>query len=275
MWTETYELTVRLGDWLLGWLLAYPRDVALTAVALCSGVALALVRLAVTDQRLLRRARRDLRRLGELRAAARRQDDAEDELSRLAGLRSQIRGMIWAREIAPTLAALPVIALTLIWASARLAHLPPLPGETLTLSAAFDPNWAGREVSLLDRDGLSTSGGRRRTLERSELTGQPTAMASWDFTARARPEAYRLTVASDDGRTWSRELLVGQARYRPVRRTFGREEACRSLDVPLRPFRPLGFVPGLPGTPVGPWLVGYLLIAAPTVPALRWVLGIH
>jgi hypothetical protein len=183
--------------------------------------------------------------------------------------------MLWASEIAPTLAALPVVALTLTWASARLAHLPPRSGETLTLTASFAPEWRGQELELMDRDGLSAPSGRVRTLERSELSGEPSAMASWEFTARVQPEPYVLTVRAGDGRTWSRELLVGRSRYRPVRRSFESPRGCRYLEVPLEPFRPLGFVPGLPGTPIEPWLVGYLLIAAPTVPALRWVLGIQ
>ena len=63
-------LSVRLFDVLLGWLLLLPRSIAVLAVGLTTAALLTLIRRWTTNQDRLRRASADMRRLKELKRAA-------------------------------------------------------------------------------------------------------------------------------------------------------------------------------------------------------------
>jgi hypothetical protein len=55
---------------------------------------------------------------------------------------------------------------------------------------------------------------------------------------------------------------------------YDSESGVLSAEVRMRPYRPFGVIPGIPWVGFDPWLVGYLLVAIPLVPLLKWALRI-
>src|SRR2546423_1266812 len=72
-WWNNVSLAV--GDFVLGWLLRLPRDLTLVVVAVFTSLLMIAVRYLTTPQDRLRRAAEDGRRLRELAREAKRQTD--------------------------------------------------------------------------------------------------------------------------------------------------------------------------------------------------------
>ena len=82
------DASLMLFDFLLGWMLYLPSDVALLALACITAGLMALVRPLTTKQDLLRRISADQRRLSELTRAARKAGDREALAAYLRGDRT-------------------------------------------------------------------------------------------------------------------------------------------------------------------------------------------
>src|SRR6516164_1963701 len=83
------NLSLAVGDFLLGWLLRLPRDLTLLMVAVFTALVMIGIRLMTTNQDLLRLAAEDGRRLRQLSREARRQGD-KTALQRYKLTRSQV-----------------------------------------------------------------------------------------------------------------------------------------------------------------------------------------
>src|SRR5438552_8554430 len=99
------NLSLAVGDFLLGWLLRLPRDLTLAVVAVFTALLLIGVRWLTTRQDLLRRAAEDTKRLKQLLRQARRERD-EAALQRYRTTRAQIGWLKLKAEGWPLLASL-------------------------------------------------------------------------------------------------------------------------------------------------------------------------
>ncbi len=293
-----------LLDALLNWLLWLPLDVVLVLVALGTALILTVVRLKTTNQDLLHRCRADKTRLQALIRQAKRTGDI-DAVARHRASSAQIGLKTLRAELLPLLASLLPIAALAIWSYAHLAYHPPRVEEPLTVHAWFTPAAIGEPVFLAPADGLhlptaessiaSASWLRRiatadqreafvaspqslisrphveeaspALANRSSSGGVPRGVASWTIIADASPEL-RMFAVRHRGRTYQLPVLIGQRSYAAPDVTFA-DGPLRKLEVELRPYRPFGIVPGYAPLGLEPWLIGYLLLAAPAAFALR------
>jgi hypothetical protein len=229
-------------DYLFGWLLWLPSDLTIIATALMTGVALTIVRKWTTNQDLLGRAVADNKRLAALIKEAKRTGNKE-ALARYRVTKAQVGMIKFKQEGKPMLVSLVPIALLATWAFARLEFLPPKPGEVVTVVAHAPVSAAGEVVHLVPGDGLVAVSGWVRKLA---VAGDE-AQATW------RVKADRVLAAE--------QLMVR-----------GRDVTV-ALQLPERKL--FGLVPGWPQIGLPAWLVGYLLVVIPLVPALKKLLRIH
>lgn len=286
------DFLVRAMDPVLGWLLWLPRDAALIVVALGTSLILTLARKWTTDQDWLKRADRDKKRLNGLMQEARKAGDGEAIARHKQTLAMiHMRGMKY--EGPPLLWALLPVALLATWCFARLAYLPPGGGETLTVKACFANSVVGRVAHLVPADGIESPGGWVRVVE----PDQPPALhgwwergnawverklgwapalegaAVWTIRAAPRKDPYVLRIAFG-GDVCSLPLSVGGKRYEPPRQV-PIDGPLRSVEAQLAPTKLFGIVPGIGCIALQPWLLAYLLIAAPAVFLFRRILSIY
>ncbi|MCI0684872.1 MAG: hypothetical protein L0Y71_22470 [Gemmataceae bacterium] len=291
-------LSVGLFDALLGWLLVFPRWIALVVVGLATAALLTLARKWTTNQDRLARAAADLRRLKALGRAAKDAHDA-DAVQRCNLTKGQVRWITLRAEGRPLLAVLLPVALLATWAFERLAYYPPAAGETITVVAyvvAGDNNEPARSAEndlmhLVGKPGLRARNGwvqlvQTRTSEpsiwqrlvafvtfREAPRPDPNVSAVWQLQADANAQPYPLVFRWNE-HTFQRELLIGQRIYSPVTAASPIEPPVQVVtNVGLRDVRLLG-IPGL-GAWLPAWLVGYLLVTIPFVFVLKRVLGVY
>lgn len=280
-------LSVGLFDVLLGWLLEFPRWIGLLVVGLMTAVLLTLIRKWTTNQDRLRRAAADLRRLKELRRAAKDARDV-DAVERCNVTKAQISWLKLKAEGWPLLAVLLPVALLATWAFERLAYYPPRDDETIEVVAYLPRSAQDDLMHLVPQPRLRSANGWVQPVRR--ITNEPTR---WDriwatatFSQAATPEADDVAIwrlQADAARepyplvfrwkehTFERELRVGQRIYSPVV-TVDTVEPI-TTEVRLRETRLFG-IPGL-GAWLPAWLVGYLVVTIPVVFALKKVLAIY
>ncbi len=259
------------ADFLLGWLLYLPMDLALIIVAVGSALVLTAVRVWSSDQDLLRRCKQDKARLAKLIREAKRRKDREAiqrhrATSNMIGLK-QLRQEGW-----PLLAALIPLVLIATWSFYRLEFHPPRAGEPVKFTAAFPISSAGKLAHIVPQDGLRAEPGWIQQLEVvTAPNAAPAAEATWTVRAEAREQPYEIEVRRGD-QTLRHSLLIGQKRYEPTVALHGGETATW---VDLQPVKLFGIVPGIPWLFLAPWLVAYLIIVIPFVFILRRVLRIY
>ncbi|MCS7045686.1 MAG: hypothetical protein NZO58_04955 [Gemmataceae bacterium] len=288
------DLILAVFDFALGWLLWLPRWAAVVAVGVLTAAVMTLARVAATNQDRLRRAAADQRRLKLLLRQARAAKDV-DWLGRLKTTQSQVQWLKLKAELGPLLVVLVPIALLATWAYQRLGYYPPRGDEVLQFKAYLPLSADEDVIHLVPQPGVHAVNGwvqsvRRQTPEVTRWdrfwatvtfrTAEETptdAEAIWHLQVAPRPEPYRLCVRWREY-TFVHELLVGQSRYLPPLSVSADAGEIRPgvpimTEVLLRPVTLLG-IPGidpwLPG-----WLVGYLVVTLPLVPALRRLLGVY
>jgi len=228
-------------DFLFGWLLWFPSDVTLFAVALLTGLSLTLVRKWTTGQELLGRAAADEKRLGQLIKEAKKARK-KDDVARYRITKAQIGMVKLKQEGKPLLYSLLPVALLATWAFARLEFIPPKPGEAVEVTATAPLSSAGAIVHIVPETGIAAETG---WVQQFVAEGE-SATAVWLLKSDAALQADQLTARRANGDV--------------------------SLTLSLKERRLFGIVPGLPGLPA--WLVGYLIIVCALVPLLKRVLRI-
>ncbi|HUV40141.1 MAG TPA: hypothetical protein VMY39_11025 [Planctomycetota bacterium] len=273
MLTTLNDFILRFMDVLLGWMLHLPQDVALVIVAVGTSAILTFVRPLVTHQDLLRRCKQDKKRLKQLIREAKRRKD-KDAVKRHRTTVGGIGIKTMKAEGKPLLLAIVPIACLAVWAFARLAFVPPVPGEPVTVNAYFRPTSIDKVAQIVPVDGIAPTDDDHGTWVRRIVTdprvapgGQVNGIATWRLVPGKREQPYTLLLRHV-GTTVEKSLLVDGLRYAPVLE-FPEDGPVEAVETALVPFRPFGFIPGIPWLWLDPWLVGYLVVCIPFVFVLR------
>ena len=259
------DFSLNLFDFLLGWLLALPRQVGVVAIGLATAALVVIIRKWTTNQDRLRRAVADLQRLKELRRDARDAQD-KDALSRLARTKGQIGILKVKAEGWPLLAILLPVTLLATWAFQRVAFQPPPSGEPIEVVALLPVSAENDVVHLVPQAGLKAVNG---WVQAARVANDDKSTATWQLQADTAAEPYPLVIRWKAD-TLEHELLVGQRSYSTPRVQRGDEV---EIAIDMRETRLLG-IPGL-GPWLPAWIVGYLLVTIPAVPLLKRLLKIY
>ncbi len=270
MLSALHHFIVAMMDFLLGWLLHFPSDVQLIAVALGSALVLALVRLWTTDQDLLRRCRADKARLKTLVREAKTRRD-KDAITRHRATLGMIAIKQLRQEGRPLLASLIPIIMLATWALSRLEFHPLKTGKPVEFAAYFPISAVGKIAHIVPSDGLAAETGWIQEITAITAQGPAHGIATWRLTTAAGPEQRELTVRFD-GKTLAHPYRVGIRTYEaPV---LNHNESLRATELRLRPVKLFGIVPGLPAVHLPAWLTGYLLLIIPLTFLLKKVLRV-
>jgi hypothetical protein len=271
------NLSLAVGDFLLGWLLRLPRDLTLLTIATFTALLMIGVRRVTTNQDLLRRAATDGRRLRQLAKEARRQGD-KNALQRYKTTRSRIAFVKLKAECLPLVVSLLPIGLLATWAMYRLEYLPVKPGEIIELAVYTPVVDAGEVIHVvLPAHGVAVDGTPIRKVQAVKEEGQSYGLATWNLRAEGRPEPYTLTLRIKD-RSFERELLVGRRIYAPPVKDHGGEYISK---WEREPYRLLDWMPNFTGVPgidaigLPPWLVAYVILVIPLTLVLKRVLNVY
>jgi uncharacterized membrane protein (DUF106 family) len=283
---------LQAADWIFGWILFLPHDLALFSVALLTSASLTLVRKWTTDQDWLHRAADDAVRLAHLRrdakargdtAAARRHKDIL-ALIKLKALRFEGKPLLWA---------LIPVALLATWAFSRLAYVPARLGEPVAVRACVSRSDIGKAIHLVPDPGIEVANGWVRTVEEApptvvsgvwdragawvgdrlrRLLGVPPTpekldgAAIWKITVHdTQPRELKIRFA---GRTYAAPFVAGTRHYENPEVLFA-DAPLHAIRVGLTPLRLFGVVGGIEWLALPPWLTAYMLIAIPFVTILR------
>ena len=256
----------------LGWLLRWPHDVALVAVAIGTAAALTVVRRFTTDQDLLGRAANDKAQLRKRMREAKTAKCADD-LRRLRDLKNRVALKAIGQEWLPVLVSLIPIVVVATWCWQRLNYYPPQANEPIEILAHFPITDVGKIAHLVPQDGLTASNGWIQRIETVATGPEPYGVARWVVHAAACPEPYEIAVHYSDAQPYRHELLVGQRTYTDPISIQRPGSVQHAIELRMRQFVPFGLVPRL--WILDPWMVAYLLIVIPFVPLLKKVLGIY
>ncbi len=250
-----YDAFLRMTDWLFGWILFLPRDLALTVVALLTSLGLILLRKWVSDQDMLTKAVADMKILkARMKDAKQRKDKAERKRHQAVSQRIAMKRM--RAEGKPLLYALIPVAILASWAFERLEFEPLGIGEPVRIELRMPLSAEGRVVHLVPLDGLQPLDGFLRLLERDPAEEQAlTVIARWNV-AGTLSGHYLLQFRTDAG-TFEHPLQVATRRYAPVLREH---RPLVSTQAGLRERKLFNLVPAIPAMGLPAWMVGYLLI---------------
>jgi uncharacterized membrane protein (DUF106 family) len=263
------NVSLAVGDFLLGWLLFLPRDLTLTIVVIFTALILIAVRQLTTPQDRLRRAAGDGRRLKQLIKEAKRQGD-RDAIVRYRSTRSLIGMVKLKAEGWPLLASLLPIALLATWAVYRLEYLPVRQGQRVELVLYTPVTAAGEVVHLVPEDGLKVEGGWVRRIRAVTDDGPPHGLAAWDLEA-GQERVYKLLLRLNDG-TLERDLIVGPRYYALPVVDHGGDVVSQWKR---EPWHWLGFVPGIDALGLPAWLIGYVVMVVPITLLLKRALSVY
>lgn len=262
---------VAMMDYLLGWLLHFPSDVQLIAVALGSALVLALVRLWTTDQDLLRRCRADKARLKTLVREAKSRRD-KDAITRHRATLGAIALKQLRQESRPLLASLIPIVMLATWALNRLEFHPLKTGEPVEFAAYFPISAVGKIAHIVPTDGLAAESGWIQEITAVTAEGPAHGIATWRLTAAPGAEQRQLSVRFD-GKTFTHPFRGGSRTYEAPALNHG--ENLPTTELRLSPVKLFGIVPGLPPLHFPAWLTGYLLLIIPLTFLLKKVLRVY
>lgn len=273
-WTP---LCVNLGDRLIGWLLALPRDLGIIALALISVLALRGVRKFTTNQDQLRRADEDKAVLKGLIRQAKALGDGE-----AVGRHKRVIGMLGILKLKaeglPLLVSLPVIGLLATWALYRMEFIPPPGAEPVEIELNAPEIAAGQPVLLVPQDGVQVERGWLRLLDAHREGNDVVAVGVWRVMAEARAMPYELQFrlpaadAPEGFRTITRPLIVGQRIYADA---ISEHDGGVRTQVKMTQAKLFGVVPGLSDAFFPPWLTAYLLIVIVLMFVLKPVLRVY
>ncbi len=262
------NITMRIMDFLLGWLMYLPKDLALAVVALGTGAVLTFIRPLTTNQELLRRCKADKKKLTAMRKEAKRAGD-KPTVVRIRATEAAIAMKQMKAEGKPLLAVIIPIAMLATWAFARFGFLAPMPGEPVNVIACYPASAIGQVAHIAPQDGLVADTGwiQRIAADNSPAAGgKLRGVASWTLRAEKRETPYVLEIRHA-GKTVSTPLIVnGRTYYGPV--DVPASGGVAQVEQQLKPYKPFGFIPGIRYV-LDPWLVGYLIFTIPFVFGLR------
>jgi hypothetical protein len=264
------NLSLAVGDFLLGWLLLLPRDLTLVVVAAFTSLVLIGVRYLTTPQDRLRRAAEDGRQLKHLMHKARRESDRR-ALRRYRGTRSLIGLVKLKAEGWPLLGSLLPIALLATWAVHRLEYFPVHVGELVELAVYTPVTAVGEVAHVVPQEGLKAAEGWVRPIEKiAEDDEPPHGLATWHLKAD-RPSVWELTIRLKE-QSLERQLIVGK-------RIYALPLVDHGHDIISEWKRPaylwLGIVPGIEVLGLPAWLIGYVVLVVPITMLLKKVLGVY
>ncbi|MDA1087578.1 MAG: EMC3/TMCO1 family protein [Verrucomicrobia bacterium] len=287
------DFIVGTMDYVLGWLLYVPMDVAMIAVAVITSSIIVFPRKWVTNQHWLKRVDADQKRLKSLKKEAANRKDKE-AVQRHKATISQVQLRAIKVECKPLLIMLIAMTLIAMWCFARLGFNPPGGGEAVELKLHVANSEIGKIGHLVPVAGIQTVDGWIQTAERDKPTEprgvwetytakvarlmklpEPTleSVVTWRIVPEGRPEPYALKMVFD-GAVYERELLVGQKRYAPQLEVHSPPDLTPASEVMMRPPKLFGVIGGL-GPMFPPWLVAYLIVALPTVSVLKRVFKVY
>jgi hypothetical protein len=249
---------VRLGDALLGWALALPRDATVILLGLLLALVLSAVRRATTNPVRLRQIASDERRLRDLIRDARAAGDHE-AIARRLRVRRLLAGQRAGAEWIAVCASCIVLCAMAPWCWRRLEYLPLGADEPVQFVARFPSAALGEVVHLVPRQGMSSVGGWVRKVAADHESGAPQGKAEWTLrmTADAKPGPITVRMRHQ---SVEHALLVGGSTYEPP---LQRHDGDVETEVMLVPYRPLGLLPRRVASALPGWSL--LLTAVTTV----------
>lgn len=262
------NLCLNVFDFLLGFLLYLPSDLALIALALISAAILVAVRKFTTNQDLLHRAYQDKRRLKELIREAKKNKNKE-AARRCKATKNLIAARMLSAEGLPLLVTILPIAMLATWAIFRLEFHPIRPGQDIRVSVYTPVSARDQEIHIVPAEGL-TADSWVKQIEPVADDIQPHGLAEWTLRAQASAKPYELVFRLKD-KTFKRELIVDGRTYAPQ----VVENGDRIItEIQMKPIKLFGLVPGIPAIAMPPWIVAYLILAIMIVPLLKRTLRI-
>lgn len=266
-------VSLDMMDAVLGWLLRLPSDIAIIIVAVLTAGLMRVIRLACTDQSLLRRAAEDRATLRKLMRAAKARGDRE-AVRRYRNTKTMIALRTMNQEWKPLLFSILPVAILATWCFSRLDFHPPKADEPVTIAMYTPPSLIGEAAHIVPMDGLESEGWMRR-INPDSLPGDKepvrNGVVSWTIRGKASNHPYRMILRAG-GRTLEHEVLIGGMKYSPTTVFHSDQWVTESR---LRQVKFFGIVPGIPIVGFAPWLVGYLLIVCAVFPVLRRITGIN
>jgi uncharacterized membrane protein (DUF106 family) len=282
---------VNAMDYVFGWVLFLPRDLALCTVAVLTAACLSFVRKWTTDQGWLARADADTTRLKELIRDAKKAKD-KDAVKRYKESITVIKIKSMKFEGKPLLWSLIPIALLATWAFGRLAYVPPKLNEPVDVKVYVTRSSIGQVLHIAPEDGLDVQNGYVQTAgpdtfpspanlwERCNayvcsnlnMVAQPEGVAVWKVAARdSRKHTLRIRYG---GKTYAAGFLAGKRQYAPAV-TAVANSPVQAIELVMKPMRLFDYIGAIDFLFLPPWLVAYLLIAIPSVSLLRRVFRIY
>ena len=260
-------------DVVLGWLLRLPSDMAIIIVAVLTAGLMRVIRLACTDQSLLRHAAEDRATLKKLMRAAKARGDKE-AVRRYRNTKTMIALRTMNQEWKPLMFSILPVAILATWCFSRLEFHPPKADEPVTIAMYTPASLIGEVAHIVPMDGLESEGWMRRIIP-DAIPGDKgpvqNGIVSWTIRGKASDKPYRMLLRAG-GRTLEHEVLTGGTRYSPTT-VFHSDQWV--TEARLRQVRLFGVVPGIPIVGFAPWLVGYLVIVCAVFPVFRRVTGIN
>ena len=289
---------VHVADWIFGWILYLPRDLALFCVAFLSSALLTLMRRWTTNQEWLQRAVADETRQNQLRREARVRGDSEG-VQRHKAVITRIKMKTMRYEWKPLLWALLPVTLLATWAFARLAYVPPRLHQEVEVRACVPRAAIGQMAHLTPEPGLGVTSEWMQPIVEDRRDPPSTSWDAatlwlgqrWHGVFHASPaaapspegaavwhvilhdtQAHNLRIRYA-GQTYTAAIRAGTRHYAEPLTSFA-DAPLRSIEVMLKPTRLFDFVGGIDWIMLQPWLVAYLLLAIPLMPMLRRLLRI-
>jgi len=238
---------IQVGDTLLGWILSYPRDLAVVLLGIMLTCLLLVVRRATIDQAHWRQIAADERRLKELLRGARAAHDYE-RLGRHRSVRRLVAAQRARAEWVSVVASVLILMAILPWCRRRFEYIPLREGDDVRLIVRLPFTAAGEIAHVVPQSGVSALSGWVRTLEFGNQAGRAAGTAEWSLHV-AGDQVRRLIAIRVRDKTAVHSVVVGGATYEPpVQSQAGGIET----EVRLRAYQPFGLLPaqvcpGLPG----------------------------
>lgn len=264
------NLCLAIVDLLLGWSLSLPSDVTLLLVAAISAAILTLLRVPLTNQDRLRRAAADTKRLRQLRREARKAGERK-AAARHSATFTQIAMIKLAAEGKPLLAAIVPIAVLATWCALRLEYHPPRADQSLEFVVYTPVSRADKLAHVVPQEGIESSDRWIRRIEPRVDEGARYGEARWKLRVRASDEAHCVVARLAD-RSLEHNVLVGQPTYLPPVVDHSEDFVTA---VRLRPVRLFGVLHGVPQLCLAPWLVAYLVLTIPFTLLIKKVFRIR
>jgi uncharacterized membrane protein (DUF106 family) len=248
-------------DHLLGWLLSWPKDLALITLGAISAAVLILARATMGNHDLLERCKADRKRIKALAKSAKTERDAAT-IKRLQKTRSLIALRQLKIEFKVLLAAAPCLALLIGWCSQRLQFYPVPAGEPIQVVARFPSFSNGQLAHLVPEPGLQTANGWIQPIQSVPKDGRNLGMTLW--TLRSTSEGTRTIRMRYQNNDLAIPLNVGSKWSTPPQTIM--TQSGIELELKLRPVMLFNVLPGirslgLPGCVLASAIVCLILVA--------------